>query len=78
MMIRSQAIETAERNFFCFEHQMTYFDLNFGLMLTKEIVRTHFRAVRIPDETQKIERLYFTDKKNTGWCVQSQCLIITT
>ena len=53
-----------------FDHQLTYFDLNFGLMLSKEVVRKYFPAVGIPAETHKIERLYFTDSKNTDWCME--------
>ncbi|XP_057512671.1 uncharacterized protein LOC130794735 [Actinidia eriantha] len=56
--------------YFIFHHQLTYFDLNFGLLLSKVEVRNHFRVVGIPAETHNVERLYFTDAKNTDWCMK--------
>ncbi|GFZ01878.1 hypothetical protein Acr_15g0004870 [Actinidia rufa] len=56
--------------YFIFHHQLTYFDLNYGLLLSKVEVRNHFRVVGIPAETHNVERLYFTDAKNTDWCMK--------
>ncbi|GFZ01879.1 hypothetical protein Acr_15g0004880 [Actinidia rufa] len=41
-------------------------------MKAKDVVevRKYFRDVGIPAETHNVERLYFTDAKNTDWCMK--------
>ncbi|KAH7838051.1 hypothetical protein Vadar_021477 [Vaccinium darrowii] len=66
---------TFMREKFEFQWLVSGYDLNFGSMILDEaIVRTHFRAVRIPtrgaETPRHVERLYFTDPQNREWCMK--------
>lgn len=66
---------TFMREKFEFQWLVSEYNLNFGsMMLDEEIVRRHFRAVRIPTRSgetpRHVERLYFTDAQNREWCMK--------
>ncbi|CAL5440964.1 unnamed protein product [Camellia sinensis] len=42
----------------------------FRIVISKEDIRIHFPAVKIPAVTHKMERLYFTDTQNKDWCMK--------
>ncbi|KAH7848332.1 hypothetical protein Vadar_001416 [Vaccinium darrowii] len=60
-----------KRENFLFERKLDLYEVRSNgrpVTLAKKVVKEHFPAVRVPAETHKLERLYFTDSQNKEWC----------
>lgn len=56
---------------FLFERELGLYEVRSSgrpVTLATKVVRKHFPSVRVPAETHKLERLYFTDAQNKEWC----------